>query len=107
MRYARIGDEMPKTTRKLTYEEFAEHLPDVLDELPVTHDPILVENDGRTFRVALAEPALDPRLPPLLPLEERLELLRQSAGGFHTPDREKFLEELRIMREQDSEGRPG
>jgi hypothetical protein len=93
MRYARIGDEMPKTTQKLTYEEFAEHLPDVLDELAVTHDPILVEKDGRTFRVALAEPALDPRLPPLLPLEERLELLRQSrwwvsyAGSRKVPGR--------------------
>jgi hypothetical protein len=98
---------MAKVVRKLSYKEFVESLPEVLDELARDHDTLLVEKNGSTFRVGLAEPALDPRLPPLPPLEVRREALRKSAGGFHTPDKEKFMEELRIMRQQDSEGRPG
>jgi hypothetical protein len=70
-------------------------------------DTVLIEKNGRTFSVKVAESEKHSSLPPLPPLEVRLEALRKSAGGFHTPDREKFLEELRIMRQQDSEGRPG
>ena len=103
MRYAQIAKEMTRTTRKLSYKEFVESLPEVLDELARDHDTLLVEKNGSTFRVGLAEPELDPRLPPLPPLEVRMEALRKSAGGFHTPTRERFLEELRIMRQQDSE----
>jgi hypothetical protein len=98
---------MANATRKLSYEQFAEHLPDVLDELARAQDIVLFEKDGKTFRVELAEPELDPRLPPLLPLETRLRILRETAGSFHTPDREAFLAYLREARGQDSEGRPG
>jgi len=107
MRYARIGDEMAKTARKMSYEEFARRLPEVLDEVARDQESVLVEKNGHTFSVSPAAPETPTGLPPLPPLEVRLKALRESAGGFHTPDREKFLEELRIMRQQDSEGRPG
>ena len=98
---------MARQTRKLKYEEFAGRLAEVLDEVAAGHETVLVEKNGTTFSIGLAEPELHEGLPPLPPLEVRREALRKSAGGFHTPDREKFLEELRIMRQQDSEGRPG
>ncbi len=95
------------TKRHMSYEEFVAGLPGVLDELARAGETVLIEKNGQTFSVGPTNPELDERLPPLPPLEVRLEALRKSAGGFHTPDREKFLEELRIMRQQDSEGRPG
>lgn len=97
---------MAETVRKISYEEFAEHLPEVLDELARARETLLVVKNGHTFRVGIAETDLDPRLPPLPDLETRLRILRETAGGFHTPDREGFLAYLREARGQDSEGRP-
>ena len=95
------------TKRRMSYEEFVAGLPGVLDDLARADETVLIEKNGRTFSVGVMEPEKHSALPPLPPLEVRLEALRKSAGGFHTPDKEKFLEELRIMRQQDSEGRPG
>ena len=98
---------MAKVVRKLSYKEFVESLPEVLDELARDHDTLLVEKNGSTFRVGLAEPALDPRLPPLPPLEVRREALRKSAGALKGVDIDKLKGDLRIQRQQDSTGRPG
>jgi hypothetical protein len=94
------------TKRRMSYDEFVAGLPDVLDDLARADETVLIEKNGRTFSVEVAEPEKRSSLPPLPPLEERLRILKETAGGFHTPDREKFLEELRLMRQQDSEGRP-
>jgi hypothetical protein len=90
----------------MSYEEFVAGLPGVLDELARTDETVLIEKNGRTFSVEVAEPETHSSLPPLPPLEERLRILRETAGGFHTPNREQFLQELRDARHQDSEGRP-
>jgi hypothetical protein len=98
---------MAKIARKMSYEEFAEHLPEVLDELARDEDTLLVEKNGHIFRVSVTEPGLDSRLPPLPPLEVRLEALRRSAGALKGVDIEQLKADLRIMRQQDSSGRPG
>ena len=95
------------TKRRMSYDEFVAALPGVLDELARAGATILVEKDGTTFRIALEAPELDERLPPLPPLEVRLEALKRSAGALKGVDIEQLKADLRIMRQQDSSGRPG
>ena len=106
MRYDRVGDEMAKLARKLSYKEFVESLPEVLDSIAREDKVVLVEKDGVTFSVEQAGAEGHSKLPPTPPPEVVRRILKETAGGFHTPDREGFLKELREARGQDSEGRP-
>lgn len=95
-------DQTPHELRRVRHRASG-----VLHELARAGETILVEKNGHAFSISPAEPELDPRLPPLAPLDVRMETLRRGAGGFHTPDRQKLLNDLRIMRQQDGEERPG
>ena len=96
------------TKRRMSYGEFCETLPQVLDSLTSEEDLVLVERDGQLFKVArVAErEGLDPRLPRVSP-ERTREALRKSAGALKGVDVDQLKADLRLQRQQDSSGRPG
>jgi hypothetical protein len=92
--------------RKISYEEFAEDLPNILDEVARDNEVVLVEKNGRVFSVGLAKARQTSGLPPHDP-DALLKAIYESAGALKGLDIEAFKAELREMREQDSKGRPG
>jgi hypothetical protein len=98
---------MAKTQRRLSYEEFVRSLPQVLDEIAQDDEAVLVEKNGTTFSITTVGSEPKNGLPPLPPLEVRLEALRKSAGALKGVDVEELKADLREMRQQDSKGRPG
>jgi hypothetical protein len=92
------------TERRIRYEEFVRNLPDILDELAREREILLVEKNGTTFWVGIASPGRA-GLPPTPPTDVVRRILKETAGGFQTPDREGFLRELRELRGHDSESK--
>ena len=98
---------MAKLMRRMSYEEFAEHLPEVLDALARADETVLVEKNGKTYSLELAQSRAHEVLPPLPNPEEVREALRKSAGALRGVDIDQLKADLRIQRQQDSSGRPG
>lgn len=98
------GDEMSKAVRRLSYEEFAARLREVLDSVAQEDGEVIVEDAGRSYSVTLTTKAR--ALPPTPDPHLVRQILRDTAGGFDLADREQFLKELRDARDQDSAGRP-
>ena len=92
---------MTKEARRIGFEEFAAELPDLIETLAREHEQVLVEKEGRVFRVSAVDETVRAHDP------ERLRrILARNSGAFKTIDIEALKRDLREARQQDSEGRP-
>ena len=89
----------------VTYEEFAAHLPELLDKMAKDGEPLLVRQNGRLFRVSLSTAAEEPSKLPPIDLEAQKRAFEAARGILKGIDREAFKKELRAMRAQRPRGR--
>jgi hypothetical protein len=109
------GDAMVAKPRRIRFDDFAKSLDAVFDEVAEQHEPVLVERQGRLYRLesAAVDPFEDPRAEydPWANYDpekvlQALEALRK-ARIFEGIDVEQFKADIKAARSQDSRGRPG
>ena len=93
--------------RKISYEEFVEDLPAILDEVARDGEVVLVEKNGQVFSIGLAESLPRRQILPRHDPEALRRAIQESAGALKGLDIDAFKAEMREMRQQDSKGRPG
>jgi hypothetical protein len=94
---------MTKETRKIDFDDFAAQLPILLDALAREHEQVLVEKDGKLYRVeATDETAGEKGHDP----DRVRRILARNTGAMKTVDRRALTQDLHISRQQASRGRP-
>jgi len=102
---------MAKEAAPIPFDEFAKRLPVIFDALAHQQEGVVVERDGKRYRI---EPDSAPPTPPLATgddlwadydPERVLAGLLAGAGALAQVDTAQLLKELRAQREQDSQGR--
>lgn len=92
--------------KRIPFDEFAHHLDEIFDDLAQSQGAILVEKEGRLYRLEkdyLHEPedmwaGYDP--------DKVRQALRESAGTLKHIDHEALKRDIQEQRAQDSHGRP-
>jgi hypothetical protein len=92
---------MANAARRLKYEDYADNLPGLLERVDEEHSGVELERNGRIYRIQGLPTA------PITDPEEARAVLRRTAGILKNVDTEALKRDLREMRQQDSEGRPG
>ena len=92
---------MANAARRLKYEDYADNLPALLERVDQEHDVVELERNGRVYRIQSLPKA------PVTDPDEFLDVLKRTSGILKNVDTEALKRNLREMRQQDSEGRPG
>ena len=90
---------MTKEARGIPFDDFAADPSGVLQDLAHGREPVLVEMQGKVFRLEAAE-NVDAEAMRVYDRERVKRILRSTAGGFKGLDRRRFLAEMHAQREQ-------
>ena len=96
---------MAKEIRRINYDEFAARLPILLEALARENETVLVEKEGKLYRVEPTSEADALQARPHDPDRVRRMLVR-TAGSFKGVDRAALMKDIHAGRQQASKGRP-
>jgi hypothetical protein len=92
---------MTREARRIAFEEFAAELPDLIEELARDHEEILVEKEGRVYRIGAVDETVRVHNP-----DRFRRMLERNSGAMKTVDIEALERDLREERDHASDGRP-
>lgn len=96
---------MAKQVRRISFEEFAAHMPDLLERITAEHETVIVEKNGNLYRIEATTEG-DQGRPRTHDPERFREMLSRTAGALKGVDIVALKRDLRAGRQQGGRNRP-
>jgi hypothetical protein len=94
---------MRKEIRRIDFDEFAAQLPALLETLAREHEQVLVEKEGKIYRVGATDESASAKPHDA---EAVRRALARSTGALGNVDRRTLMRDIHAGRQQASRGRP-